>query len=756
MAKTKGGPYLDYVWISKFRGIENQGFQFSRKYTYSYDAQKNILTRFETDISKKYIEGFFDDNIELNAIVGKNGCGKTSLMQAIYMYLANGSFGSRDSAIFVFRDGKVYSFCNRNYLDSKMQDEIIYQEFINGCTEIKVKWNTNLHQIPNLRCIYHSNAMDYQAIDFSSFNNNDYTNASMSSLLTTYLENSFFSISDGYSGYVGKAKKLLKGFYFDEFEKQISLFTRMSEYIYSHNIMSVPQYATVSIKSIGTLINDLQWKFRLKKEELNTLFKPLKNKKSNKGSLLEKFKKKLSFCLIAWLLYSTCYDIETDDVHTTNNKQNNASLSITQRCNLTLQIMIRISKEIYSLNNNAKFKINNSWDLVLYFLESLNENVEDNYNILGKLRNQIMTTHRYDLHLWFYKTYPVKGKYPTYEADIPKWYQAHEAKLGAKLDIETGRILKLISKNAIFLLDFACELAEIEDESDDTLVTNPEFIINLIHNRSNNSLNIDLRQLWNNYRPLCLIYDFMNISWNLSSGEYARWAFLARIYNFAEQFEMVNKFEFKTLILLLDEADMLLHPEWQRNYVEQVLSFVKLVFPNIYVQIIIATHSPIMLSDIPNQNILFLKRNNENRIDCCFEVNETFSANIFSLYQDSFFIEDTGIGSYAKRKLEEIVCEIHRLPDKSKYSNEELMLLIGMVGDVYLRAKLKNEYYLYRSEESIDSGKRITRVLRSELRKKDDELKKKENELERMKKQLEMLIMKNNYNGSEAVFDDKD
>ncbi len=51
------------------------------------------------------------------------------------------------------------------------------------------------------------------------------------------------------------------------------------------------------------------------------------------------------------------------------------------------------------------------------------------------------------------------------------------------------------------------------------------------------------------------------------------------------------------VFLYLDEADLSLHPRWQQRYVSWILKFVTSYFINCSVQILIATHSPIMLSD---------------------------------------------------------------------------------------------------------------------------------------------------------------
>ena len=226
----------------------------------------------------------------------------------------------------------------------------------------------------------------------------------------------------------------------------------------------------------------------------------------------------------------------------------------------------------------------------------------------------------------------------------------------------------------------------------------------------------------------------MYFSWNLSSGEYERWAMFSKIYYYVEKLNLVSQ----NLLIIFDEADMLLHPEWQQNYVKHIVDFMKMMFSDIRVQIIIATHSPIMLSDIPRQNTLLLERDSETGIILSPDSEETFAANIFSLYQNSFFITDTGIGSFAKKRLADLVSDIHETDEsKFSYSNEELLQQIDAVGDVYLRAKLRQEFFMYRDADNKTKEYEKVTKMRSELRKKDEELTKIKKELEELKKKME-------------------
>ncbi len=73
---------LVYLWIEKYKNIENCGFNFSPKYQCKYDDQTNELVIKKSD---DYIENFFGDNINVSAIIGKNGSGKSNLLDLIQM-----------------------------------------------------------------------------------------------------------------------------------------------------------------------------------------------------------------------------------------------------------------------------------------------------------------------------------------------------------------------------------------------------------------------------------------------------------------------------------------------------------------------------------------------------------------------------------------------------------------------------------------------------------------------------------------------
>ena len=67
---------LVYLWVEEYKNIKNQGFNFSPRFTCKYEDGK--LT-----IDEKEHVSIFPDNINVTAIVGENGSGKSSIIDIL-------------------------------------------------------------------------------------------------------------------------------------------------------------------------------------------------------------------------------------------------------------------------------------------------------------------------------------------------------------------------------------------------------------------------------------------------------------------------------------------------------------------------------------------------------------------------------------------------------------------------------------------------------------------------------------------------
>jgi predicted ATP-binding protein involved in virulence len=148
-------------------------------------------------------------------------------------------------------------------------------------------------------------------------------------------------------------------------------------------------------------------------------------------------------------------------------------------------------------------------------------------------------------------------------------------------------------------------------------------------------------------------------------------------------FDLIDKK--KSTILLFDEVELYLHPNWQKKIISIIIEIFKIESLNNPIQLIITSHSPFILSDLPRENIIFLK-NGKN--DKGINHKQTFGANIHTLLSDSFFMEDGLMGEFAKNKIDEAI----RLLNKDKLDEKDLKYceqIISIIGEPIVKNQLE-------------------------------------------------------------------
>ncbi len=151
------------------------------------------------------------------------------------------------------------------------------------------------------------------------------------------------------------------------------------------------------------------------------------------------------------------------------------------------------------------------------------------------------------------------------------------------------------------------------------------------------------------------------------------------------------RIRYHNICLVFDEAELYYHPEYQRTFISSMLEMLSWchINPQIIrgINILIATHSPFVLSDVPLSNTLYLDNGVVVRKD-----KETFCGNVHEMLGENFFL-NYSIGDVARKNVEDIIKLYNRRFDKnhlqenrSVFSSEKSRLnyVAAHIADGYL------------------------------------------------------------------------
>lgn len=207
----------------------------------------------------------------------------------------------------------------------------------------------------------------------------------------------------------------------------------------------------------------------------------------------------------------------------------------------------------------------------------------------------------------------------------------------------------------------------------------------------------------------------------LSSGEQQLINALNTIYyhlsNLESVFNSINneRIEYRNICILLDEIELYFHPNFQRRFIyELILGISELNLKHIQnINIVFCTHSPFILSDIPSSNIIRLDKGiqlAQNKFP------ETFGANIHELLANDFFLQKGFIGEFAKQSIKKLIMYLEAIISqkeqeqtqrqiKTQWSKDDVKGFIDLLGEPLIRNSLLDLYNkaFFSNNEQIDS-----------------------------------------------------
>jgi ABC-type dipeptide/oligopeptide/nickel transport system ATPase component len=177
--------------------------------------------------------------------------------------------------------------------------------------------------------------------------------------------------------------------------------------------------------------------------------------------------------------------------------------------------------------------------------------------------------------------------------------------------------------------------------------------------------------------------ELFDLDWmGISSGH------KAYINIFASLHQELRATRNEALLLCIDEGDLYLHPKWQVEFFDKLIQ----TLPNIFsgkVQLVLTSHSPFLLSDLPRQNISILAPERSGAsMDGVELLSNTFGGNLYDLYAEPFFLGNKRTSDFAHRVIRSVIeqAESGELDQEKK---NMLLSNISMFGDEIIQMRLR-------------------------------------------------------------------
>lgn len=644
---------LIYLWVEAYGCFQNQGFKLASDYQVDFDVEQNVLSiqKKEGDIGPL----LYGKNLDITAIVGDNGAGKSTLLDLIRLFLFNKNELSGDNIGFLVFANGLEVVCY-NYTKRKIR-KLWHFSGVDSMPFDVVAGNRYPHYselIPDL--IYYSEFLDFKYYDkeFDDGEDKPYVDEEM-----PYYDEDMYDFDEessdmyyrgymdkrptyvpgerGWSQYdisqsgllrkISKESDVVRTFFHEDMKRQINFFNtlRHTEDFEKYIPFQMPQVLNIKIGILD----------------------------------MKRFNEVLDDSLRSYEYLGMGHHGE--------NNTNSFTIGL-------LKKLETIHEKLFNQLNNVIIKHDHliKWNLCVTFLYNLllerkedGFSERDDYDDLDELLRALWDNQLPEINTILKK---LDDMFKPQE-DVLETYQTFIAKLeNFKRNATEGIIIKTMWPRSIQSLyqGLPKEAKEIENIGELLFAKKP---------RDLDTYEEPLKEFlgWNgvkemehflslfeSYIQLAHHMDFLNFDWGLSSGEYHLFSLYARLWEAMEKTQSRTR---SGVIVAIDELDSTYHPKWQQLIVEALQIFFTALYPEKTIQMIITTHSPVLLSDIPEEKVIFVRKGGMFQSGIEKQHRQTFAANIATLYYDSFFMEHGSIGSLSKKHINALysaLCETEK------------------------------------------------------------------------------------------------
>jgi len=701
---------LPYIFGSNHVG---KTLNFGGKYKYEILAKDKILTLKQLEENDSFIRQFFgEDIVNISAIVGKNGIGKTTILRSI-----NHSFDNRSiKSLYIFNDENEKIFI-KNELDFfTLETKLDYE---------------NIQSVNfDISKMYYSPVLDYELLETkTSLALASSSNESLYSIYLEQLTKSILLLNDNIIEEVKKVypdfpyyenvniriSKLKKGYFQDTYARanlgnkeradvaKIYIESDLDQLKSNNEIYDIPKSRVV--KDLERYIN------LIKSKSFNALFDDLWNLEEYKTEFSNDFihngtdfLKDFEITILSYLLLDGIFP-DTPFQGSYDFSNIISAKSFNERLDELLALFIANSnKYVFDeiIRQNKKVRIDD--------LETLDK-IIDKENISHYSTGGFESSNSIKLLRQHLNTF----------VKVKRFYEY---------------LKLLVNENKFTLKDGEIKF-DFNKHNSDEFVKLTDKYKSLIESLNDLPVNV-------------VIFDFKPEK-ILSSGEKSILNFFSTIYNQIDFISHREHHKVPYYLLLLDEPELGYHPIWKKKFIQSITKILPVLFKKISIedkdrqqyicpkiQIIFTTHDPLTLSDIPQSNILYLEYDEILKtciiVDSSVYQKKSFAGNISDLLSDSFFLNNGLIGDFAKEKIQYTIDWILEQRIKKGESNTNFLVnqqeynyhekLIKTIDENIIRIKLAEML-----EELVDEKKLQQELLSREI----DYLNKKKNDLSRPK-----------------------
>lgn len=182
------------------------------------------------------------------------------------------------------------------------------------------------------------------------------------------------------------------------------------------------------------------------------------------------------------------------------------------------------------------------------------------------------------------------------------------------------------------------------------------------------------------------------------------------------------------ILILIDDGEIYMHPEWQKQFISRIMAMCQSFFPEKKIQIIIATNNPLLLSDMPTHNIIYLDKDENQKITARqIKEQQTFGASVTKILADSFFLQGGMIGDFAKKKINKLINDLKSVDRPNTGITQDksnLYKTIALLGEPIMRRHLEQKLHetnVISLDERIGHLENEIAALKSQKMKKSEE-----------------------------------